>query len=128
MRNLQAPVNSDEPARKAEVDTGKRIYKNASISGNVTIDWSMYDEVRFTLVGNTVLTFIGATDGQGCVIKLKQDGVGGHTVGLPGNIRYSMDMVSYSVVAAAGGVDRLGFMYDSDDTKYDFISTVRNLV
>lgn len=127
VRNLQAPVNSDEPARKADIDVGKRIYKNNLASGAITIDWSLYDEVRLTLVGDVVLTFSGALDGQGCIIKLKQDSFGDHSVTLPANIRYSIDMRSYSMTAGAYKVDRVGFMYDADDTKYDFISTVRNL-
>jgi hypothetical protein len=127
LRNLQFPINPDEPMRKADISSGNRIYKNASISGAVTVDWSLYDEVRFTIVGNTTLSFIGATDGQGCIVKIKQDGVGNHTVAFPSNIRHSIDMRSYSVSAAPGAVDRVGFMYDLDDLKYDFISAVRNL-
>lgn len=126
IRGLLAPVNADEPERKQD-HAGKRIYRNTNVSGSVNIDWGQYDEVRFTLTGNASFTFTNAFDGQGCIMKLKQDGVGGHSITLPGNIRYSVDMRTYSMTAGAGCIDRIGFMYDNDDGKYDFISTVRNL-
>lgn len=128
VRGLQAPLNTDEPARKADIVGTNRIYRNSTISGAVTIDWDLFDEVRFTIVGNTVLTFINGADGQGYVLKLKQGGSGGYTVTFPASVRYSIDMLTYSVTSSVGAVDRLGFMVDADDSKYDFVSAVRNLV
>ena len=128
VRGLSSALNADEPLRRQDVNIGKRIYKNSSVSGNVEVDWALYDEVRFLLTGDVTLTFSGAIDGQGCIIKFKQDAIGNHVVTFPSNIRYSMDMRSFSVTAAANKIDRVGFMYDADDFKYDFISAVRNLV
>lgn len=126
IRNLQAPQSNDEPVRKQDI-SGDRIYKLNSASGIINIDWSIYDEVRLTLAGNVTLSFTNATDGQKCVLKIKQGGSGGYSLTLPSSVRYSMDMRSFSPSAQVGGVDRIGFMYDADDSAYDFVAAVRNL-
>lgn len=131
LRGLGAPLALDEPLRLADASGGgpaaKRIYRDATATGTVNIDWSSYDEARLTLTGNLTLTFSGALDGRGYIIKFKQDGTGGHTVTLPSGVRYSADITVYTATSAAGAIDRIGFLYDGDDSKYDFVSMVRNL-
>lgn len=104
---------------------GRRVHTVALVSGSITIDWSLYDEVRLTLVGNVSLTFIGATDGQGCILKITQDGVGGRSVTLPASVRFSDDVSSFTPSSAALKADRIGFIYDSIDAKYDFVSMIK---
>lgn len=105
----------------------RRIFRNAAATGTITINWALYDEARLTLTGNITLVFSGAADGQGCVVKLKQDGTGGWGVTMPSQTRYSLDIPGYANTIAPGAIDRIGFLYDNDDTKYDFVSMVRNL-
>lgn len=105
----------------------KRIYTNATATGGVTINWASYDEARLTLTGDVTLTFSGASDGQGCNIKFKQDGTGGHGVTFPAGVRYSSDLPGYTPTSAANAIDRVGFLYDGTDTKYDFVALARNL-
>lgn len=97
----------------------------ASGSGAYNVNWSLYDEVRFTLTGNTAFTFSGATDGQSCVMKLMQDATGSWTVALPSNVRYSIDAPSYTATAAAAYFDRVGFIYDTAADKFDFVSVIK---
>lgn len=105
----------------------RRVYANANASGNLTIDWSLYDVAVLTLTGNISLTFSGATPEQGCIVRLKQDGVGGRTVSLPSSVRYGSALTGYSPSTASGVCDRIGFIYDSIDAKYDFVSAVKGL-
>lgn len=103
----------------------RRIQVVSSASGAVTCDWSLFDEIRLTLTGNVVLTFTGASDGQGCTLKLVQDATGSRTVTLASNVRFNADITAYTPTATANKGDRLGFIRDGIDNKYDFVSLIK---
>ena len=105
----------------------RRVYVNAAASGSLTINWALYDVAVLTVVGNLSLTFSGATQEQGCIVRLKQDGVGGRTVSLPSSVRYGSALTGYAPSTASNVSDRIGFIYDSIDNKYDFVSAVKGL-
>lgn len=88
-------------------------------SGSVTADWDAYDEIRITLTSNTLINMTGALDGQGCVLLLKQDVVGGRAVTFSGNVRFNNLIKTYSATPTAGKSDRVGFVYDDDEGFYD---------
>lgn len=93
-------------------------------SGSVACDWSAWDEIRVTLTANTTFSFSGALDGQGCVLKLKQDATGGRTVTLGAEVRYNSLIAVFNVTPTAGKADKVGFVYDGTDTRYDIVSVV----
>ncbi|MGH8032522.1 MAG: hypothetical protein ACREO8_09205 [Luteimonas sp.] len=93
-------------------------------SGLVACDWNSYDEIRVTLTSNTTFTFSGALDGQGCILKIKQDGTGGRTVALPSGVRYNALITAYFVTATADKADKVGFVFDGTDSRYDIVSIV----
>lgn len=93
-------------------------------TGSVTCDWSAYDEIRVTLTTNATFSFTGALDGQGCVLKLKQGGVGGYTATFDAAVRFNALIPSYAPTSALGKADKVGFVYDGGDGKYDFVSVV----
>lgn len=103
----------------------RRIQTVTGATGAVTCDWSTYDEIRLNLVGNVTLTFSGANDGQGCTLKLKQDATGSRTVALPANVRYSVDIPGFTATTTASKADRIGFINDQGDGKYDFVSLIK---
>lgn len=103
-------------------NVSRRILTNNSASGTIICNWALYDEIRLRLVGDVTLVFQGAVDGQGCSLKLAQDGTGGRLVTMPANIRYSALITSYSVTESAGLADRLGFIYDSGDSRYEIVT------
>lgn len=105
----------------------RRVYVNNAASGNVTINWANYDVAVMVLTGNVTLAFSGATPEQGCILRLKQDGTGGRTVTLPNSVRYGASLTGYAPSSAAGVADRVGFIYDSIDNKYDLVSTIKGL-
>lgn len=93
-------------------------------SGSVACDWGAYDEIRVTLTTDTVFSFAGAIDGQGCVLKLRQDGTGGHSVTLPPGVRYNTVIPNYVNTQTPGRIDRVGFVYDGGDGAYDLVALV----
>lgn len=100
----------------------KRVQTVTDASGSVTCDWGSYDEIRLTLVGNVTLTFSNGLNGQACSLKLKQDGTGSRTVALPGSVRYSADITGFIASTGADLFDRIGFIRDTVDSKYDFVA------
>lgn len=95
------------------------------VGGTATCDWGLYDEIRITLDANVTLTFTGGTDGQGCTLKLKQDATGGRTVTLPGAVRFNADITGYTTTTTASKSDRVGFIHDAGDSKFDFVSVIK---
>lgn len=105
-------------------NANRRIQTITAGTGSITCNWELYDEIRIRLVGNVTLTFQGAKDGQGCMLKLQQDSVGGRTATLPNNVRFNKLINEYTVSADPVASDKAGFMYDAADSRYDFVSIV----
>ena len=105
--------------------SARRILTVPAATGAVTINWALYDEVRLTLVGNVALTFTGATDGQGCTLKLVQDATGSRLLTIGTNVRFSTDVPSLALTTTAGKRDRVGFIFDAPDGVYDFVSVIK---
>lgn len=101
----------------------KRILSISGVSGSYTCRWDLYDEIRLTVSGNVSLLFSGATNGQGCVLTLKNT----QAVSLPANVRFNTVIQAYSGPALLGTLDKLGFSFDQDDSKYDLVSIIRNI-
>lgn len=93
-------------------------------TGSFACDWDAYDEIRVTLTANTTFSFSGALDGQGCVLKVKQDVVGGRTVSFGAEVRFNSLITIFNATATAGKADKVGFVYDGTDSYYDFVSVV----
>lgn len=103
----------------------RRIQTVATSGTAVTCNWNDYDEIRITLTDNATLTFTGGNDGQGCTLKIKQDATGGRTVTLPANVRFNADVTAYTATTTANKSDRIGFINDAADGKYDFVSMIK---
>lgn len=99
--------------------------KTDTWSSTPSIDWSNADVVRMELAGATAFTFTGAVDGQRCLLELKQDVVGSHTVSFGAEVRYGTDLTSYTATTAASKKDRIVFIYDGDANKYDVVSIIK---
>lgn len=89
---------------------------------NLVVDWSGTDEIRLTLTGDFSPTFIGAQDGQRCMLTLTQDGSGSRLVTLPGSVRYCDSITGYTASTTAGKTDRIGFTYHGGISKYDIVA------
>lgn len=102
----------------------RRIQTVTSASGAIICNWENYDEIRLRLTGDVILTFQGPKDGQGCLLKITQDSVGGRTVTLPTSVRYNNLVQGYTPTPTPGLSDKVGFIYDSGDATYDFVTFV----
>lgn len=126
------PITFDSASKKLTVHNGSawqdinspRI-KTDTWSATPTVDWSNADVVRMELTGSTSFTFTGAVDGQRCLLELKQDVVGGHTVTFGAEVRYGTDLTSYTATVTASKKDRVVFIYDGADNKYDVVSIIK---
>lgn len=106
-------------------DFNNRRVQSVTASGTVTCNWGAFDEIRLTLTGNTTLSFQPGNDGQGCTLKIKQNSTGNFTLTLPGSVRFNADVVAYTNTKAADKADRVGFIYDAGDSRYDFVSVIK---
>lgn len=93
-------------------------------TGAVDCDWSAYDEIRVTLTSPTSFQFNGALDGQGCILKIRQDAVGGRPATLPSTVRFNQVIGDYNATQTPGRIDLVGFRYDDEDGRYDLVSLV----
>ncbi|CAA2409866.1 tail assembly protein [Xanthomonas phage Bosa] len=94
-------------------------------AGTFECDWSQYDEIRISLTATVVLSFTGAIDGQGCVLKLRQPPAGGCQVGLPGGVvRFNSLIQAYVVTQTGSRADKVGFVFDGEDARYDLVSII----
>lgn len=99
--------------------------KTVAYAASITADFVDADVIRITLAGNPTITLAGATDGQKCVLELKQDGTGGHTVTWSANVRYGTDLPSITLSTAGGALDRVGLIYNAAAAKYDVVALSR---
>ena len=94
-----------------------------SWASSVTINWDLANCHRLTLGGTpTALTFTGGVDGEKLILELKQDATGSRTITLPPNVRYSSTIPSIVLSTSPNRIDKLGFMYNLSDGKYDLVA------
>ena len=72
---------------------------------------------NFTLSNPT-----GALHGQRFIVRIKQDGPGGRIITLDTKFRLGTDITSVVLSTAGGKTDYIGFVYDSNDDKFDIIA------
>lgn len=99
--------------------------KDVAYGAAITADFSDADIIRITLAGNPTITLAGGSDGQKCVLELKQDATGSRTVTWSANVRYGTDLPSITLSTAGGALDRVGLIYNAAAAKYDVVALSR---
>lgn len=118
---------SDQPTFELICVPNKSIIYLVSDSpaiGNLIIDWSIASTAEKTLNQAYVyiIAFQGARNGQRCRLALKQDAIGGRTVGFPNNVRAGVDItLPLSLSAGANLTDYVDFIYREDIDIYDIV-------
>ena len=97
-------------------------------ASTIAINWDDANCQRITLAGPTTLTFTGGVDGEKLILELKQDATGGRQITLPSNVRYSVTIPGVSLSAGANRIDKIGFMYNAADNKYDLVAITYGLI
>lgn len=111
MRDYVEKLNEldDESIGSAEVQN------RGDVSGNITLDWGGRKEIRLRLTGNTTVTSMSNMgDGLRYLIKVEQDGSGGHSFDIDGLRIINVDLSGLSTDADA--VNFVGIHYDEDDS------------
>ena len=88
--------------------------KGNSGEGVVTIDWTQGIAQKLTLTNNCILAFTAPKTPRTLVLKLIQDGTGGHTVSFPSSIKWAGG-VRPSWSAGANSVDVVTVYYDGNN-------------
>ena len=88
----------------------------------VTVYWNKGKVQKITLGHDVTFTFSGAKAGDKLIVTIKQNDAAAKTVTLPGDVRYGTDITSYAVTVTLDKKDKLGFIYDGDDSKYDLVA------
>lgn len=91
-------------------------------ASTVAINWNDANCQRVTLGGPTTFTFTGAVDGEKLILEIKQDATGSRTITLPASVRYSTSIPGVALSTTANKIDKLGFMYNATDNKYDLVA------
>lgn len=99
--------------------------KSVSYAASISADFSDADIIRITLAGNPTITPVAGADGQKCVLELLQDVTGGRSVTWGSTVRFGSDLPSITLSAAGGALDRIGFIYNAADGKYDVVALSR---
>lgn len=90
-------------------------------AATITVDASKGNQLAVTLGGNRTLgNPSNAVDGQSITIKIKQDATGGRTLAFSSNYRFGY-LVTPLINTAANAVSYLTFIYNSADTKWDYV-------
>lgn len=100
------------------------IVSTETYSPSMALNWTSKDEIIITLSGNLDITNMsGGTHGKRYVLTLKQDSTGNRVLTISASqVRYSDDIVSVNLSTVASRIDRLGFIYNSTDGKFDIVA------
>lgn len=95
-------------------------------AATINTDVTLGNSFRVTLAGNRTLAApTGATHGQKCIWRFKQDASGNRTITLTtgaGGFRLGVSITSVTLSTVAGATDYMGAMFDSNDNRWDVIA------
>lgn len=93
---------------------------------NISTNAALGNVFKVTLGGNrTMDNPTNPVTGQKIVYRIKQDGTGNRTITWGSAFRFGVDVVSVVLSVTALKTDYIGFIYNSDDTKWDCIALAR---
>jgi hypothetical protein len=87
---------------------------------DVTVNWSKYKNQRIVLLHDVVFTFAGAIDGDKLLLIITQNDALAKTVILPVDVRFSIDLPSWTMPVTLGARSYIGLFYDGPLNIYDF--------
>lgn len=126
--DLAEPTGSADAATKGYADGTRvpRVYTNATATGSIEIDWTLYEVVDITMVGDVSLTLSNSVDGKAIQFRIKQDGTGNHTLAFNDTLRYSDEYPSLLLSTTANASNQFVIVYNDDTSSYQVVSTVVN--
>jgi len=96
-------------------------------TASTLLDCSESDYIRVSLNADTEISLTGATkDGQQIVLAIHQADTIAHSITYSSIIRLGYDIWSFPILSdTVGKLDRIIFMYDAINNKYDLIGYAR---
>lgn len=95
-------------------------------AASITVDARKGNIFSVTLGGNRIMSNpLYPHEEQMIIFRIKQDGTGGRTISWDTKYRFSTDLPSPTLSTGSGKLDYLGFIYNSVDDKWDYISEVK---
>lgn len=99
---------------------------NLTDGANISVNAALGNIFTVTLGGNRQLDNpTNPNRGQKIIVRVKQDGTGSRTLTFDTKYRFSTDLPSPTLSDGAGDIDYLGFIYNKDDDKWDYIAEVK---
>lgn len=96
---------------------------NAFVSGTYTLDMAAANVWDLTLVGNTTLDYSNADEGS-YVVRISQDGVGGHTLSFVSNKFQTFNGLVPTISLGSGEITLLQLIFINNRA---IVSTIQNL-
>jgi len=95
-------------------------------AATISIDAAEGNIFAVTLGGNRQLgNPTNPNRGQKIIVRVTQDGTGSRTLSFDTDYRFSTDLPSPTLSTGAGATDYLGFIYNKDADKWDYIAEVK---
>lgn len=91
----------------------------------MTADFAAQDSLKLTLTGDGSITLSGAADQQRVQLEIKQDVTGSRLLTFGSEVRYGDDLAAITLSATGSKTDRLAFVYDAADGKYDLVALMK---
>jgi len=89
----------------------------------INIDASLGNVFTVTLGGSrTMAAPTNPTNGQKMILRLRQDGVGSHTITWDGAFRFGDDIPEPTLTTTINKTDYLGFIYNGTDSTWDCVA------
>lgn len=128
--NLPAPVAPTHPVRLTDVNSLAipDVVQTLTFATSLTVDPSLMTIADLTLTGNTTILLqesVTITDGRPLMFRIRQDGVGSHTVTFISPARFSTDVPHPTITVTASALDYILFRYNTADLKYDCLAVNR---
>lgn len=93
---------------------------------NIATDASLGSVFKVTIAGNrTIDNPTNPTAGQKIVYRIKQDATGSRTITWGSAFRWGTDVTVPTLTTTAAKTDYIGFIYNSDDSKWDGVAVTR---
>lgn len=94
-------------------------------ASTITLDLDTYDTFDILLIGNAIVNFVGGTNLQKILLKIKQDSTGSRLITWGSMIRFGTDLSSITLTTIANKIDYVGFINNTVDTKVEAVSLAR---
>ena len=131
--NVPAPTDPTHVVRLTDVNAlaVPDVIQTITFASTITIDTTLLTVGDLILTGNTTIELdpnTTPTDGKPLLLRIRQDGVGSHTVTFITPVRFSADNPAPVFSTAANSLDYVLFRFNAADSKFDMLAINKGFV